>query len=217
MTSDNPHIAAGVERLGPAPADAAVVVVAVHGRAQSPAYLREHLVAPIGRSDIAWLLPAAADQSWYPLGFLAPLADNQPSLDHALAAMAAIDDELSGLDQRRVVWAGFSQGACLITEYLARHPRRTGGVIALTGGMIGPPETTLTVAGSFDGTPVYFGTGDPDDWVPVWRVSETAAAYRAAGADVTLEIFPGRAHEIGGPELDHARTLLASVATDIDR
>ena len=217
MTSDNPHVDAGVERLGPAPADAAVVVVAVHGRAQSPAYLREHLVAPIGRSDIAWLLPAAAGETWYPLGFLAPLPDNQPSLDHALAAMAAIDDELSGLDQRRVVWAGFSQGACLITEYLARHPRRTGGVIALTGGMLGPPETTLTVAGSFDGTPVYFGTGDPDDWVPVWRVRETAAAYGAAAADVTLEIFPGRAHEIGGPELDQTRALLASVATDIDQ
>jgi len=206
-----------VERLGPAPADAAVVVVAVHGRAQSPAYLREHLVAPIGRSDIAWLLPAAADQSWYPLGFLAPLADNQPSLDHALALMAAIDDELSGLDQHRVVWAGFSQGACLITEYLARHPRRAGGVIALTGGMLGPPETALTVAGSFDGTPVYFGTGDPDDWVPVWRVRETASAYRTAAADVTLEVFAGRAHEIGGPELDHVRALLDAVTAGIDR
>lgn len=217
MTSDNPHIEAGVERFGPAPADAAVVVVAVHGRAQSPAYLREHLVAPIGRSDVAWLLPVAADQTWYPLGFLAPLADNQPSLDHALAAMAAIDDELSELDQRRIVWAGFSQGACLITEYLARHPRRAGAVIALTGGMLGPPGTTLTVAGSFYGTPAYFGTGDPDDWVPAWRVSETADAYRAAAADVTLEIFPGRAHEIGGAELEHARALLASVATDIDR
>ena len=78
-------------------------------------------------------------------------------------------------------------------------------MIALTGGMLGPPETTLTVAGSFDGTPVYFGTGDPDDWVPVWRVRETAAAYGAAAADVTLEIFPGRAHEIGGPELDQTR------------
>ena len=217
MTSDNPHVDAGVERLGPALADAAVVVVAVHGRAQSPAYLREHLVAPIGRSDIAWLLPAADGETWYPLGFLAPLADNQPSLDHALAVMAAIDDELSRLDQRRVVWAGFSQGACLITEYLARHPRRTGGVIALTGGMLGPPETTLTVAGSFDGTPVYFGTGDPDDWVPVWRVRETAAAYGAAAADVILEIFPGRAHEIGGPELDQTRALLASVANGIHR
>lgn len=217
MTSDNSHIEAGVERLGPAPADAAMVVVGVHGRGQTPAYLREHLVTPIGRSDTSWLLPAAADQTWYPLGFLAPLADNQPSLDHALAAMAAIDDELSGLDQRRVVWAGFSQGACLITEHLARHPRRTGGVIALTGGMLGPRGTALTVAGSFDGTPVYFGTGDPDDWVPVWRVRETVAAYQAAAADVTLEIFPGRAHEIGGPELDHARALLASVAAGVDR
>ncbi|MGD9701956.1 MAG: alpha/beta hydrolase [Acidimicrobiia bacterium] len=212
MTTANPHVAAGVERFGPAPADAAAVVVAVHGRGQAPAYLREHLVAPVGRADIAWLLPAAAGQTWYPLGFLAPLADNQPALDHAIAAIAAIDSELAGLDQRRIVWAGFSQGACLVTEYLARHPRRAGGLLALTGGMIGPEGTVLTVAGSFDGMPAYFGVGDADDWVPLWRVQESADAYRAAGADVTVEVFPGLPHEISPREIDHARALLASVA-----
>jgi phospholipase/carboxylesterase len=202
-----------VERRGPPPADAALVVVALHGRNQSPGYMVENLVDPLaadhGRDDIAWLLPAAPGGTWYPNRFLSPLADNQPALDDALAALTGVEAELAGRDPRSVVWCGFSQGACLVSEHLARRPRRWGGLLALTGGMIGPRGTELNVAGSFAGMPAYFGVGDSDDWVPVWRVEETAHAYRRAGAVVELDVFAGRPHEISRTELVRAARLLA--------
>lgn len=213
----NPHRAAGVATHGPAPDDAAVVVVAVHGRAQAPDYMLEHLVAPLEAAGldgdrVAWLLPAAADQCWYPNSFLAPVADNQPWLDHALEVLTDLESDLADRPGDTVVWAGFSQGACLVSEHLARRPRRWGGLVALTGGMIGPEGAALTIDGSFDGMPVYFGVGDRDEWVPERRVHETAELYRRAGADVTVEVFPGREHLISPAEVERALAVIEGIS-----
>lgn len=220
MTADqgvNPHASKGSEHAGPDPLDAPIVVVAVHGRNQSPGYMREHLVERVDRPDVAWILPAAHEQSWYPDGFLAPISRNQPSLDHALDVLARLDDDVGDRDPATVVWCGFSQGACLVAEYLARHPTRDGarrgGLAALTGGMIGPPDGPLTVTGGFDGMPAYFGVGDPDDWVPTWRVHATADAYRAAGATVTVEVFPDRPHEIGDREVAQVAHMIRTIGS----
>lgn len=207
------YLAGSATRLGPAPTDASVVVVAVHGRALSPAHMVEHLVSRLGddRDDIAWILPVATDNTWYPMGFLAPFADNQPALDDALATMAIIAEELTNVDPRRAVWIGYSQGACLVAEHLARHPKRWGAVAILTGGMIGPPDQALSVSGTFDGMPAYFSNGDADDWVPLWRTQATADTFSSAGADTTVDVFPSRAHEIGDAEISCVRALLDGI------
>lgn len=208
------YLAGSATRLGPAPADASVVVVAVHGRSLSPAHMVEHLVSRLGddRDDIAWILPVATEHTWYPVGFLAPFADNQPALDDALATMATIAEELVDVDSRRVVWVGYSQGACLVAEHLARHPQRWGAAAILTGGMIGPAEHPLSVSGPLHDMPTYFSNGDADDRVPLWRTQATADAFRAAGANTTVDVFPGRAHEIGDAEISRVRALLDGIA-----
>ena len=209
---DNPHRACHPIRLGPEPAGAPVTVIAVHGRGQTPHYMVEFLVKRIADPTISWILPAAAGQSWYPNGFMVPLAQNQPMLDHALEVMADLEQGLAGVRPERVVWAGFSQGACVACEHVARHPRRRGGLLVLTGGRIGPPGTDLAVGGDLGGMPVYFGTGDSDAWVPVDRVVETAGAFAAAGAAVTVDVFDGRDHEICDDEIRRAGEIIAAAA-----
>lgn len=212
----NPHLSRPLVELGPSVADADVVVVAVHGRGQCPEFMLEHLVDRIGDERVRWLLPAADEGTWYPLGFLAPIADNQPRLGQALEVLDHLAAMLVDVPPAHVVWAGFSQGACLVSEWVARHPLRWGGLVALTGGRIGPPGTDLSIVASdiepagVSGMPAYFGVGDPDEWVPVQRVHETADAYRAAGAVVTVEVFPGRPHEISLAEVERARAVIHS-------
>ena len=94
-------------------------------------------------------------------------------------------------DATRLVLGGFSQGACLAAEYALRNPRRYGGLLLFTGGYIGPPGWFPSRSGSFAGTPCFLGTADPDDWVPVWRVHETASVLGALGASVTCASIPG--------------------------
>src|SRR5204863_3588374 len=109
---------------------------------------------------LAALAPEAANNSWYPHSFLAPLQDNQPYLDSALNKLNSIVAGLMtrGVPSERIAVLGFSQGACLTLEFAARYPRRFGAVIGLTGGLIGPPGTPRKYPGSFDGTPVFLGT-----------------------------------------------------------
>jgi len=108
-----------------------------------------------------------------------------------------------------VVLGGFSQGACLASEYALRHPGRYGGLLLYTGGFCGPRGTVPPRLDSFEGTPVYMGTSDPDDWVPVWRVHETSSALSELGAEVTVDVFEGMPHLVNDAEIEAGRALLS--------
>ncbi len=111
----------------------------------------------------------------------------------------------------RIVIAGFSQGACLTSEFIGRNPRRYGAALAFTGGLIGPPEEKLTLNGDLAGTPVLLSSGDPDPHVPWVRVEQTAELLRGIGAEVTLRRYPGRPHTVSAEELALARKLLQNL------
>jgi phospholipase/carboxylesterase len=217
----NPHLERPPVEMGARLGDARAVVVLLHGRAQDPDYMREHVVEPAGRDDVAWWMPHAAQDSWYPQRFLAPLDDNEPWLSHALATVdtlvrrigghgAGADgaDGRDGVDRRRLILAGFSQGGCVVAEYAVRHPGRYGGVVACTGGLIGPPGTSWDRPGDFAGTPVRLTTAEDDPWVPAWRVKESAGVFERMGASVDHRIFPGGDHAVRPEEVDMLTALL---------
>jgi phospholipase/carboxylesterase len=197
---------------GPAPEKADATILLVHGRGASA----ESMLSLYGALDVgkfAALAPQAAGQTWYPHSFLAPLAANQPYLDSALGRIESLVADLleRGITTERIVLLGFSQGACLTLEFVARHPRRYGGLIGLTGGLIGPPGTPRNYPGSLAGTPVFLGTSDPDPHVPFERVKETEATLSRMGAAVELRRYPGMPHTINDDELDACRQLLQRV------
>lgn len=202
---DQPLTTAGSPRTG-----ATVVAVVVHGRDLDPAYMLEHLVGLLDRPRVSFLLPSAEGRSWYPASFLAPLTDNEPRLGHALERLEALraDLESEGIGGAAIVWVGFSQGACLVTEYVARSAHRFGGLVALTGGLIGPEDALLSKPRSVRGMPAFFGASDVDPFVPLERVRVTAAGFEAAGALVSEAVYPGADHEIVPDEVDRCRQIL---------
>jgi phospholipase/carboxylesterase len=202
------HEGMPVGRRGPEPASARAVVVLLHGRGSSPEGVLE-LADRLGEPDVAFLAPAARGGTWYPQSFLAPFADNEPYLSSALGVVDGLVHSVG--DATRLVLAGFSQGACLASEYALRHPQRYGGLLLYTGGVLGPPGTTWTPRGTFAGTPAYLGTADPDDWVPVERVRETAALFAAMDAVVSVDVFPGMGHLVNEQEIAAGRALLRAV------
>jgi predicted esterase len=193
-------------RRGPSVEDARAVCVLLHGRGRSAEDVLS-LADRIADDEVAFLAPEARDGSWYPQSFLAPLVDNEPWLSSALGVVEALMTSLG--DHSRVVLGGFSQGACLAAEYALRFPGRYGGLLLYTGGFIGPPGTVPPRMGSFDGTPAYLGTSNPDDWVPADRVRETSDALTALGAEVTLDIFEGMDHLVNDDEIAAGRALLS--------
>jgi predicted esterase len=211
---NDPHAGQPVLQHGPPAAEARVAVIMIHGRGGSPADM-VGLARELQTRDVAYLAPTAAGGSWYPYSFLAPMQQNEPGLSSGLRVLASLVDTLGeqGVPHERLAVLGFSQGACLSLEFAARHARRYAGVIALSGGVIGPPGTPRTYGGSFEGTPVFIGCSDVDAHIPLERVHETAEVFRRLGAAVDERIYPSMGHTINEDELDAVKTLLAN-ATD---
>lgn len=207
-----PHAGQPVLRSGPAPEQAQATLVLLHGRGGSAEDILS-LYAELGLPEVAALAPQAAGHTWYPQSFLAALDANQPDLDSALEKVESIVSDLlsGGVPSGRIALLGFSQGACLASEFTARNPRRYGAVMCLTGGLIGPPGTPRGYPGSLAGTPVFLGTSDPDPHVPFACVKETEGVLAGMGAAVELRRYPGMPHTINEDELAACKALLARI------
>ncbi len=212
MTND-PH-KEGAVLFGGAPlGEAILAVVTLHGRGGSAQEMLG-LGREFALQGVAYAAPQAAGHTWYPLSFMAPRASNEPYLSSALAKVGSVVASLeqAGLRKEQIVIAGFSQGACLTTEFVVSNPARYGGLIAFTGGLIGAPGEVALPANrlpaGLDGVPALLASGDPDPHVPWTRVVESADTLRAMGAQVTAKRYPGRPHTITREELALARDML---------
>lgn len=200
-----------VAQAGAPLAEARKVLVMLHGRGgHAGAFLELARNLNISTTEYALLAPQAIGNTWYPFGFMVPVQRNEPQLSLSLSAIAELLDDLDafGLKPEDVYFLGFSQGACLMLEYCARHARRYGGLIAFTGGLIGQELDLARYKGNFAGTPVFLGASDHDPHVPESRVHETEATLRNLGANVLKKIYPGMGHAISPDELALADLIL---------
>lgn len=215
MTKTGAHQGQPVYAAGKALNAAQGAMILVHGRgatAQDILTLANELHHP----DLAYLAPQAAGNTWYPNSFLTPLAQNEPYLSSALQRVGEVlaQVEAAGIPAERVILGGFSQGACLASEFVARNARRYGGLLVFSGGLIGPPATPRDYAGLLADTPVFLGCSDVDFHIPKERVTESADVLRRLGAQVTAKLYPNLGHTINADELDHARQIVRDMLGD---
>jgi predicted esterase len=208
-------------RVGVAPQKTDRAMILVHGRGATPESILTLVDELPNDLGFAFVAPGASEstahpRSWYPNSFLAPIAANEPGLSSGLATIEEAVNELAvhGIGPDNIVLLGFSQGACLISEFAARRARRWGGLAALTGGLIGDHDAPRDYAGAFHGTPVFLGCSDRDPHVPLWRVDETEQVLRRMGARVEKRIYPGLPHTIIRDELDWVESVMRGLAKD---
>jgi predicted esterase len=208
-----PHAGQLVVTMGAPLGEGRVVVIAVHGRCATPGNILD-LAPTIGNAHVTFLAPAAAGGTWYPKGFMAPVAENEPGITSAIAVVHSLIDEAvaHGVPAGRIVLMGFSQGACLSVTAAQRRPVPCGGVLVYSGGLIGPPGTRWSTEGDFGGTPIFFGCSDVDAHIPAARVRESATHLEQMGAAVTLRLYPGMGHTINDDEVEFGRELLRTLA-----
>jgi phospholipase/carboxylesterase len=186
-------------------AQAKKVLIMLHGRGATASSIVS-LAKQLNVDDTAIIAPQASEHSWYPYSFMAPVENNEPALSSALALVDELVNDViaQGIDKKHIYFIGFSQGACLTLEYVARNADSYGGVIAFTGGLIGQKLTPENYVGDFGGTPVLITTGDPDPHVPLSRVEESVTQLKKMNADVLLKVYEGRPHTITAGELELA-------------
>jgi predicted esterase len=188
-------------------------MIMIHGRGASASSILT-LAAELRHPEFAYLAPDASGNTWYPYSFLSPLEMNEPGITSGLQAIADLlaTVEAAGIPAERTILLGFSQGACLALEFVARNARRYGGVAGLSGGVIGPDGTPRDYAGSLDRTPVFLGCSDIDAHIPKERVELTADVMRALDGDVTMKLYPGMGHTVNEDEIERVRGIMDRVA-----
>lgn len=209
---NNPHLAQPVLSLGAPFKDAQQVMILMHGRGASAESILS-LAAELDAPETHFLAPQADQYRWYPNSFLSPLERNEPDLSFALERVDTLVKRLltSGKRLDQIVLAGFSQGACLASEYVIRNPRRYGGLIVLSGGWIGPQTMQRSTDANLEGMPVFIGCSDVDQHIPLSRVEETASLFESMQADVRLRIYSGMGHTVNADEISQINTLLKQV------
>lgn len=212
MNNTNPHNTQPILAAGEPLESAIAAMIMIHGRgatAESILTLSQHF----HMDGFAYLAPQAAHNTWYPQRFIVPQNDNEPWLS---SAKDRVGDALqmvldAGLSADNVIFLGFSQGACLATEYPARNPQKYGGIIALSGGLIGTDDEITGYDGSLDGTPVFLGCSDIDFHIPKERVQATADALKGIGGDVTMTLYPGMGHTVNDDEIEQVKHIMTQV------
>ncbi len=197
---------------------ARAAMIMIHGRGATA----EDILSLAGEFDdvpFTYLAPQAAGYQWYPNRFMEPIATNEPYLSSALATVAGLVDHIvkAGIPAERIMLLGFSQGACLTLEYAARHAQRYGGLIGLSGGLIGPDDTPRDYPGSLDGTPVFLGCSDIDPHIPKKRVEDSAVILERLGGSVTWRLYPRMGHTVNRDEIDAVKAIMADLVKDSDK
>jgi len=207
-----PHQGQPIRMAGEPVSRARAALLMVHGRGASAEDILS-LANEFDQTGFAYLAPQAAENTWYPNRFLVPLAENEPWLSSALSFVGHVLAEIinTGIPAERVMLLGFSQGACLTLEFAARHARRYGGLVGLSGALIGPNDTPRDYAGSLAGTPVFLGCSDIDPHVPKEYVDRTAEVLGRLGGEVIERLYPNMDHTVNQDEIDFVRGMMQTL------
>ncbi|MGZ3626988.1 MAG: alpha/beta hydrolase [Ktedonobacteraceae bacterium] len=210
-----PHQGQPLLQAGESIDQAKAAMVMMHGRGATARDILE-LVSDLKQPGFTYLAPQAAGNAWYPNSFLAPLDSNEPALTSALLTIENILVKLeeAAIPIKHTIILGFSQGACLTLEFVARNARRYGGVVGLSGGLIGPDGTPRDFPGTLAGTPIFLGCSDKDPFVPKERVESSAAILQKLGGDVNAKLYPNLAHTVNPDEIRAIRTMIGTLTSE---
>ncbi len=198
-----------IQTAGKSLQEADKALIMIHGRGADARDILG-IASHLNVKEYALFAPEATNNTWYPYSFMAPPEQNEPWLSSALNLVKEAVDAATkqGITAENIYFLGFSQGACLALEFVARNAEKFGGVVALTGGLIGDKIDKENYSGNFNGTPIFMGTGNPDPHVPLERVKESASLLEKMNAKVHLKVYEGKAHSVSQDEIDEANRLV---------
>ncbi|WP_436911809.1 alpha/beta hydrolase [Halosimplex marinum] len=214
---DGPHQGQQLATGGTPLEEAEAAMILVHGRGATAESILQ-MGRQLHEDGVALLAPQAARNTWYPNSFLEPVESNEPGRSSGLRAVEDALDEANdaGIPTEKVIILGFSQGACLGTEFVARNPRRYGGHIAFSGGLIGETIDPDEFEGSLEATPSFVGCSDVDPHIPEERVHVTTKVLEKLEADVEERIYPGMGHGVNDDEVEYVSGMVADLVASED-
>src|SRR6476646_11238364 len=103
-------------------------LIMIHGRGSTAKNILS-LSTYLNVDGYSLIAPQATNNTWYPYSFLEKPSRNEPWLSSALGILKDLVDDIAakGIPTQNIYFMGFSQGACLTLEFVARNANRYGG------------------------------------------------------------------------------------------
>ncbi len=127
----------------------------------------------------------------------------------AVGALIAREVE-RGVDERRIVLAGFSQGGAIALHAGLRHPRRLAGIVALSTFLLQRDTFAAETSAAMRDAPILLVHGDHDPIVPYALGEQSRDALRGAGYAPEWVSYP-MPHTVCAPEVERIRGFLKRV------
>ena len=209
--TENIHQGQPVLQFGTPLEKAGLVVILLHGRGATAESMLS-LAGALHTDGVSFLAPQAALNRWYPNTAFGPLEANEPDLTSALDIVGGLVNDLreKGLSDQQIAFGGFSQGACLASEFVARNAKQYAVLFVLSGALIGPPGMPRNYTGSFGEMPVFIGGSNVDPWVAHHLLQDTATVFKKMGARVDFRTYPGMGHKVNQDEIEAVKLTLDS-------
>ena len=151
-------------------------------------------------------------RAWYDIFQFGPGREDEAGIgESARAVLQLIDEQIKrGINSRRIVLAGFSQGGAIALHTALRYSSPLAGVLALS--------TYLPLAVSLQDelkeanrqVPIFIAHGTYDDVIPLQRAEQSRKALGDAGFSVKWRTYP-MAHSVCAEEIADIASFLAKI------
>ena len=151
-------------------------------------------------------------RAWYDIAELGGHREDEVGIRASQGLLEALveRERARGIEARRIVLAGFSQGGAIALQTGLRHPERLAGVMALSTWL--PLSATLAAerhAANADLT-VFMAHGRHDEMVGIERARRSREALEALGHPVEWHEYP-MGHAVCAEEVDAIGAWLVGV------
>jgi len=132
---------------------------------------------------------------------------------HAILALIERENQ-RGIPSKRIVLAGFSQGAVMALQVGLRHPDKLAGIMALSGYLPLAHKVKQEAHAANQTTPIFMAHGSHDNIVPVNLAHTSLQLLRKYNYSVTWHEYP-MSHAVCDQELADISCWLKNILKEI--
>ena len=206
-----PHPAATViwlHGLGADGHDFAPLVPELH----LPARLRLRFVFPHAPVRPVTINMGMRMRAWYDILQMGGGPEDEAGLRESQSALEALvaEQRALGIEAKRIVLAGFSQGGAIVLQTGLRHPERLGGILALSTYL---PLASLVEAERHAANldlPIFMAHGSQDPMIPIGRAQRSREVLEGLGYAVQWHEYR-MPHSVCPEEIDDISACLQKI------
>lgn len=141
-------------------------------------------------------------------------ADIEGVVASSAAVQALIEKEIaSGIDAKKIMLIGFSQGGVIALHLGTRFNQPLAGIVALSTYMCAPDSLQSQKSTENQNTPVMFAHGQQDEVVPLFMGNAAYQTMLSNGYDVEWKEYMMQ-HNVCMPEVQDVSHFIQKVLTD---